>query len=118
MAVLSDDPSLYKKFASPGAFDGAKIECPWETLRTYQKRLEGEGCDLVIPLQHLYEHEDQRTLEEFDFPVVLSGHDHHKVRQAGWGVGCWAHMRRRRSRGLLLPRRKAPVALSLKSFAF
>mmetsp|Transcript_41211 Transcript_41211/g.69275 ORF Transcript_41211/g.69275 Transcript_41211/m.69275 type:complete len:574 (+) Transcript_41211:43-1764(+) len=79
VAVLSDDPSLYKKFASPGAFDGAKIECPWETLRTYQKRLEGEGCDLVIPLQHLYEHEDQRTLEEFDFPVVLSGHDHHKV---------------------------------------
>lgn len=80
IAVLTDDWHLYKKFKPPGAFNGAKIECPWETLRKYKKILEeDEQCDLVIPLQHLYEAEDQRTLEEFDFPIVLSGHDHHRV---------------------------------------
>jgi len=79
-AVLSNDPSLYKKFKSPGAFNGAKIECPWETLRRYQKVLEEEvKCDLVLPLQHLYEFEDEVTCKDFDFPVILSGHDHHRV---------------------------------------
>jgi len=80
VAVLSDDPSLYKKFKSPGAFNGAKIECPWATLERYKKVLEEEErCDLVLPLQHLYEIQDQKTCEQFDFPVVLSGHDHHLV---------------------------------------
>lgn len=80
LAVMTDDPSLYKKFKSPGAFNGAKIECPWATLTKYKKILEEqEKCDLVIPLQHLYEFEDKRTCEEFDFPLILSGHDHHVV---------------------------------------
>merc|ERR1719215_2218358 len=79
IAVLSDDKSLYKKFKKPGAFNGAKIECPWNTLSRYKKELEAMGCDLIIPLQHLYEKDDARTCEEFDFPVILSGHDHHKV---------------------------------------
>jgi len=82
VAVLSDDPKLYAHFKPPGAFGGAKIESPWETLRKYQHILEvEEGCDVVLPLQHLYVPEDTKTCQEFDFPVILSGHDHHRVDQ-------------------------------------
>ena len=38
-----------------------------------------EGCDMVLPLCHLYEFQDERTCAELDVPVVLSGHDHHRV---------------------------------------
>lgn len=80
VAVLSDDPGLYAQFKAPGAFGGASIECPWATLRKYKVLLEEEeGCDLVLPLQHMYVPDDHRTCSEFDFPVVLSGHDHHRV---------------------------------------
>ena len=79
-AVLSDDPNLYKQFATPGAFGGATISDPWEALRKYKTILEDEqGCDLVIPLEHLYVPDDHKTCEQFDFPLILSGHDHHKV---------------------------------------
>lgn len=79
-AVLSDDVNLYKHFKAPGAFGGATITDPWEALRKYQKILtEDEGCDLVVPLQHLYVPDDHKTCREFDFPVILSGHDHHRV---------------------------------------
>ena len=56
IAVLSDDEALYKHFKAPGAFGGAKIENPWETLKEYKAKLESPpyNCDLVIPLQHLY----------------------------------------------------------------
>lgn len=75
-AVLSNDPGLYK----PNAFGGATIEDPWETLKTYKAKLEDEhGVDLVLPLCHLYEWQDERTCHEFDFPLILSGHDHHCV---------------------------------------
>lgn len=78
-AVLSDDPGLYAHFDEPGAFGGATITCPWEALTKYKDILENrEGCDLVIPLQHLYVPDDHRTCREFDFPVLLSGHDHHR----------------------------------------
>jgi len=75
LAVLSDAKSLYK----PGAFGGATIEDPWQTLADYKQRLEAEGVDMVLPLCHLYEAQDEKTCREFDFPVVLSGHDHHVV---------------------------------------
>jgi len=79
-AVLSDDPALYSHFKAPGAFGGATITDPWEALRKYKDILENdEGCDVVIPLQHLYVPDDHKTCREFDFPVVLSGHDHHRV---------------------------------------
>eukprot|EP00930_Biecheleria_cincta_P098067 TRINITY_DN89755_c0_g1_i1.p1 TRINITY_DN89755_c0_g1~~TRINITY_DN89755_c0_g1_i1.p1 ORF type:complete len:579 (+),score=72.55 TRINITY_DN89755_c0_g1_i1:172-1908(+) len=74
-AVLSNDPGLY----GPHAFGGATIEDPWETLKAYRQKLELEGVDLVLPLCHLYESEDERTCRDFDFPLVLSGHDHHRV---------------------------------------
>jgi 2',3'-cyclic-nucleotide 2'-phosphodiesterase (5'-nucleotidase family) len=80
VAVLSDDPKLYSHFKSPGAFGGATIDDPWETLRKYKKILEEEeGCDMVLPLEHLYVPENHKTCEEFDFPVILSGHDHHRI---------------------------------------
>jgi len=81
IAVLSDDPALYNHFQAPGAFGGAKIRDPWETLKEYKELLEGPeyNCDLVIPLQHLYVPDDHRSCREFDFPVILSGHDHHLV---------------------------------------
>eukprot|EP00565_Helicotheca_tamesis_P002962 CAMPEP_0185739786 /NCGR_PEP_ID=MMETSP1171-20130828/36254_1 /TAXON_ID=374046 /ORGANISM="Helicotheca tamensis, Strain CCMP826" /LENGTH=661 /DNA_ID=CAMNT_0028411441 /DNA_START=136 /DNA_END=2121 /DNA_ORIENTATION=+ len=79
-AVLSDDPDLYSSFRSPGAFGGATIRDPWETLREYKEILENdENCDVVLPLQHTYVPDDHKTCKEFDFPVILSGHDHHKV---------------------------------------
>eukprot|EP00977_Amphora_coffeiformis_P029654 scaffold42138_cov229-Amphora_coffeaeformis.AAC.1 len=81
VAVLSNDPKLYAHFKKPGAFGGATIEDPWETLAKYKELLEGEfeECDLVIPIEHLYVPENKRTCERFDFPVILSGHDHHRV---------------------------------------
>lgn len=79
-AVLSDDPALYSHFKAPGAFGGATIDDPWETLAKYKGILEDrEGCDIVVPLQHLYVPDDHKTCREFDFPVILSGHDHHRV---------------------------------------
>jgi len=76
IGILSNAPSLYR----PNAFGGATIEDPWKTMATYKKKLEQEdGCDIVIPLCHLYEPQDERTCREFDFPLILSGHDHHVV---------------------------------------
>ena len=34
---------------------------------------------MVLPLQHLYCPDDHKTCREFDFPVIMSGHDHHRV---------------------------------------
>jgi 2',3'-cyclic-nucleotide 2'-phosphodiesterase (5'-nucleotidase family) len=80
-AVLSDNPDLYSQFEEPGAFGGATITDPWAALRKYQAILQDDEhkCDLVLPLQHTYVHDDHKTCREFDFPVILSGHDHHKV---------------------------------------
>ena len=77
ISLLTDQPGLYR----PNAFGGAKIEDPWETARVYKKKLETgpEAVDLVVPLCHLYEPQDEKTCREFDFPVVISGHDHHTV---------------------------------------
>ena len=59
---------------------GATIDDPWECMKEYNDKLKNEdGCDMVLPLCHLYEHQDERTCNEFDFPVILSGHDHHRV---------------------------------------
>jgi hypothetical protein len=64
------------------AFAGAKIEDPYETIAKYKTYLEQEEkADLVIPLCHLYVPQDTVTCERFDFPIVLSGHDHHVVDQ-------------------------------------
>lgn len=79
-AVLSDDHALYSHFKEPGAFGGATITDPWEALTKYKNILENEeGCDMVLPLQHLYVPDDHKTCREFDFPIILSGHDHHRV---------------------------------------
>lgn len=75
IGLLSNSPSLYR----PGAFGGAKIEDPWEVMAIYKKKLEQKACDVVVPLCHLYEPQDEKTCRDFDFPVVLSGHDHHVV---------------------------------------
>ena len=49
-------------------------------LAFYKEKLEKEQkCDLVVPLCHLYESQDEITCRNFDFPVILSGHDHHVV---------------------------------------
>lgn len=80
IAVLSDDPALYSHFKG-GAFGGATIDDPWETLARLKKVLDGPdyNCDTIIPMQHTYVPDDHRTCREFDFPVLLSGHDHHRV---------------------------------------
>lgn len=78
IGVLSDDPALYAQFKEPGAFGGATITNPWEALKKYQDMLQDQ-TDFILPLQHLYVPDDHITCERFDFPVVLSGHDHHRV---------------------------------------
>jgi 2',3'-cyclic-nucleotide 2'-phosphodiesterase (5'-nucleotidase family) len=80
-AVLSDDPALYSHFKAPGAFGGATLTDPWEALAKYKALLEGPeyNCDVVVPLEHLYVPDDHKTCKMFDFPVILSGHDHHRV---------------------------------------
>jgi 2',3'-cyclic-nucleotide 2'-phosphodiesterase (5'-nucleotidase family) len=76
ISMLTNQPGLYR----PNAFGGATIEDPWVTARTYIDILEKEHTvDLVVPLCHLYEPQDEKTCREFDFPVVISGHDHHVV---------------------------------------
>ena len=86
-AVLSNCPALYSHFKEPGAFGGATITDPWQALTKYKKILEqDEGCDIVVPLQHLYVPDDHKTCENFDFPVILGGHDHHRVDQVHCGT--------------------------------
>jgi len=77
LGVLTNSPSLYR----PNPFGGATIEDPHEVLGIYKKKLEEgpEKVDLIIPLCHLYVPQDKITCERFDFPLVLSGHDHHVV---------------------------------------
>ena len=45
----------------------------------YNTQLREAGCDVVLPLCHLYEFQDEKTCAQLDVPVVLSGHDHHRV---------------------------------------
>jgi len=76
ISMLSAQPGLYR----PNAFGGAKIEDPWETAKAYRAKLyDTDKVDLVIPLCHLYEPQDEVTCRDFDFPLVISGHDHHTV---------------------------------------
>ena len=83
IGVLTDDPAMYRS----NAFGGARIECPYATMRAYKAKLEAEdGVDLVVPLCHLYVPQDHRTCEELDFPLVLSGHDHHCVDEVHCGT--------------------------------
>mmetsp|Transcript_105776 Transcript_105776/g.305993 ORF Transcript_105776/g.305993 Transcript_105776/m.305993 type:complete len:683 (-) Transcript_105776:87-2135(-) len=82
VALLSDDPKLYEQFKAPGAFGGATVTNPWDKLKELKPKLEGPdyGCDCIIPMQHTYVPDDHKTCEMFDdLPVLLSGHDHHKV---------------------------------------
>jgi 2',3'-cyclic-nucleotide 2'-phosphodiesterase (5'-nucleotidase family) len=79
-AVLSNEKGLYSHFKNPGAFGGATISDPWEALAKYKTILEEEkDCDFVLPMEHLYVPDDHITCQKFDFPVVLSGHDHQYV---------------------------------------
>ena len=76
ISMLTNQPGLYR----PNAFGGATIDDPWVTARKYVDTLEKEhNVDLVVPLCHLYEPQDEKTCNEFNFPVVISGHDHHTV---------------------------------------
>ena len=63
-----------------GSGDCWTVEVEYHDLALrYHEKLLGEGCDMVLPLCHLYEFQDERTCAELDVPVVLSGHDHHRV---------------------------------------
>ena len=88
VAVLSDDPKLYSQFKAPGAFGGATIDDPWETLERLKQLLEGPDyqCDTVVPFQHTYVPDDHKTCKMFDFPVLLSGHAHHRVDEDPYAV--------------------------------
>jgi 2',3'-cyclic-nucleotide 2'-phosphodiesterase (5'-nucleotidase family) len=74
LGILTNSKSLYP----PGSFNGAVIDDPWESMSHYNDMLAG-NVDLVLPICHLYEAQDERTAAEFDFPLILGGHDHHPV---------------------------------------
>jgi 2',3'-cyclic-nucleotide 2'-phosphodiesterase (5'-nucleotidase family) len=74
LGILTNSKSLYP----PGSFNGAVIDDPWESMNHYNNMLAG-SVDLVLPICHLYEAQDARTAAEFDFPLILGGHDHHPV---------------------------------------
>jgi hypothetical protein len=42
--------------SKPTAFNGAKIDDPWECMAAYKPKLEAAGAELVIPLCHLCAH--------------------------------------------------------------
>lgn len=76
LGLLTDQKSLY----APNAFGGATIDDPWKTARDYVDGTKlPRDLDLVVPLCHFYEPQDEITCRDFEFPLVLSGHDHHKV---------------------------------------
>lgn len=76
IGLLTDSPSLYR----PDSFGGKAhlIEDPYATCKRMVEKLK-DTCDLVVPLEHLYEPQDERMASEVDVPVLLSGHDHHVV---------------------------------------
>lgn len=83
IGLITDSPSLYK----PDSFGGkaSAIEDPYETCRRYVQAMKsadypGGACDVVVPLEHLYEPQDEKMANEVPgLPVILSGHDHHVV---------------------------------------
>ena len=77
ISMLTDQPGLYR----PNAFGGATIDDPWVTAKAYNKKLvEEDQVDIVVPLCHLYEPQDEKTCRDFDeYPIIISGHDHHTV---------------------------------------
>jgi 2',3'-cyclic-nucleotide 2'-phosphodiesterase (5'-nucleotidase family) len=79
IGIITNDPKLYKRCNRD--FEKWKIQDCWECMKEMKEELEGptHKCDLVVPLCHLYEREDNKTCSMFDFPVVISGHDHHTV---------------------------------------
>lgn len=65
ISLLTDQKVLYR----PGAFGGAAIDDPWKIARDYTARLRdqnrsGGPVDLVLPLCHLYEPQDEKVLWE------------------------------------------------------
>ena len=87
VGVLSDDPALDAKCKNPGAVGGAQIKEPWETVKEYKHKREGEErCDVVVPFEHVYVPDDDITREKFDCPVILSGHDHQKIDEVHSGT--------------------------------
>jgi 2',3'-cyclic-nucleotide 2'-phosphodiesterase (5'-nucleotidase family) len=79
LGLITDDPKLFKN-CNPGMKKWG-VQNPWDVIRELTPVLAGapHHCDLVVPICHLYEKEDAITCKEFDFPVILSGHDHHVV---------------------------------------
>jgi hypothetical protein len=72
--------------------DDVDIDDPWDTMERYIAKLTDPSAaaearaDVVVPLCHLYENQDNVTCERFDIPVVLSGHDHHCVDRVHQGT--------------------------------
>jgi 2',3'-cyclic-nucleotide 2'-phosphodiesterase (5'-nucleotidase family) len=88
IGILSKSANLYgNQIRVP---EDVVIEDPWDTIDRYIAKLTDPSaaarCDVVVPLCHLYEHQDDLTCERFDIPVVLSGHDHHCVDRVHHGT--------------------------------
>jgi len=78
IGILTNAPSLYPP---DGKFHGATIQDPYERMHYYDAVLpQQENTDMILPICHFYEAQDERTAREFhSFPLILGGHDHHIV---------------------------------------
>jgi 2',3'-cyclic-nucleotide 2'-phosphodiesterase (5'-nucleotidase family) len=71
VGVVMTDPTVYRD----APFGGAPIEPANDTVRREAARLMREGCACVVPITH-QPMQDDRTLADGGFPVIVGGHEH------------------------------------------
>ena len=79
LGLLTNDPSLYR----PDAFGGAHIESVPSSASAYMKQLTEKEVDLVIPLTHQDVADDRALSAQFNFPIIIGGHDHEPFLEQG-----------------------------------
>ncbi len=81
LGVVMTDPSVYRR----APFGGRGVLPPKPAALAEAKRLvEMEGCAFVVPLTHLFVHDDRALARAqadagLPFPVLLGGHEHQSV---------------------------------------
>ena len=76
IGIITASPNCYGHLVRVP--EDVRIDDPWESIEVMLAKLR-DKADVVVPLCHLYESQDNKTCELFDVPLVLSGHDHHVV---------------------------------------
>lgn len=72
VAVLDDDPTLYR--AAP--FGGAAVRAPQASALEGASALRARGCDTVVALTHQSIVSDRALARTGAFPLIVGGHEH------------------------------------------